>query len=267
MTKREKLWRGVWRGRGWGFFAFSSGSSAIPRARVAGRISSFPALVPTTGNPFPERSVPGPGWFYEMGDSREGEGGPDRVPLAHHEVRRSEGGIPVRAAREGRRSREARERGPVRQSGSRADALQGERGGAREFRFNHQEIQAQRPRAPRSRGDRSHGGRGERGEAAPGGRGARGGRPRLPNNRQGRPGQHAAPVPAVRRPLRVLQVAGGTGRDSRTREVRGPTARAPPNPDRQSGDPGPRVRLRVFSPRPLPETPPRRRSGPGFLPW
>src|SRR2546426_5909774 len=93
MTKREKLWRGVWRGRGWGFFAFSSGSSAIPRARVAGRISSFPALVPTTGNPFPERSVPGPGWFYEMGDSREGEGGPDRVPLAHHEVRRSKAGF------------------------------------------------------------------------------------------------------------------------------------------------------------------------------
>src|SRR3989441_7536042 len=186
MTKREKLWRGVWRGRGWGFFAFSSGSSAIPRAKVAGRISSFPALVPTTGNPFPERSVPGPGWFYAMGDSMGGEGGPDRVALAHHEVRRSEGAVPVRPAREGRRGREARERRPVRQPRGRADALQGERGGARELRRDHQEVQAQRPGAPRSRGDRPHSGRRESAEAPSGGRRARGVRSRVPVNREGR---------------------------------------------------------------------------------
>src|SRR2546425_7965593 len=113
MTKREKLWRGVWRGRGWGVFAFSSGSSAIPRARVARRISSFAAPIGMRGNPFPERRVRRPGGFHEVGDSREGEGGPDRVPLAHHEVRRSEGAVPVRAAGEGRRGREAGERGPV----------------------------------------------------------------------------------------------------------------------------------------------------------
>src|SRR3989442_8917505 len=140
MTNREKLWRGVWRGRGWGVFAFSSGASAIPRDRVGRRISSFPAPVARRRILFRSAAFRGPGWFHEMGDSREGEGGPDRVPLADHEVRRSKGGVPVRSAREGRRGRESRERGPVRQSRGRAGALQGEWGGARELRRDHQEV-------------------------------------------------------------------------------------------------------------------------------
>src|SRR5205823_14187828 len=49
----------------------------------------------------------------EMGNPREGEGRPDRVSLAHHEIRGSEVGVPVRAARKGLGRREGTERDTV----------------------------------------------------------------------------------------------------------------------------------------------------------
>src|SRR2546425_4730250 len=44
--------------------------------------------------------------FNEMGNPRESEGGPDRVPMARQEIRRSESGVPVRAAGKGLGPRE-----------------------------------------------------------------------------------------------------------------------------------------------------------------
>src|SRR5882672_4701517 len=55
--KRWKLWRGVGRGLGSGFATFSAASSAIPRDRVARRISSFPAFLGGTENPFPASAL------------------------------------------------------------------------------------------------------------------------------------------------------------------------------------------------------------------
>src|SRR5207249_11727043 len=63
--------------------------------------------------------------FDEMGNSRESEGGPDRVPLARDQIRGSEGGVPVRAPGKGPGRREGTGRNPVRQPRRRAVSLQG----------------------------------------------------------------------------------------------------------------------------------------------
>src|SRR2546422_10216888 len=54
--------------------------------------------------------------FNEMGNPRESEGGPDCVPVARQEIRRSESGRPVRAPGKGLGRREGTRRAPVRQS-------------------------------------------------------------------------------------------------------------------------------------------------------
>src|SRR5207245_3756808 len=51
--------------------------------------------------------------FDEVGNPREGEGGPDCVSLARQEICRSESGVPVRATRKGLGGREGTGRDPV----------------------------------------------------------------------------------------------------------------------------------------------------------
>src|SRR2546427_1478335 len=64
--------------------------------------------------------------FDEVGNPREGEGGPDCVSLARQEICRSESGVPVRATRKGLGGREGTGRDPVRQPWCRTIPLQGE---------------------------------------------------------------------------------------------------------------------------------------------
>src|SRR5713226_7164836 len=64
--------------------------------------------------------------FDEMGNPREGEGGPDCVPLARQEIRRPESGVLVRATGKGLGGREGTRRDPVRQPRRRTIPLQGE---------------------------------------------------------------------------------------------------------------------------------------------
>src|SRR5207249_3658979 len=66
----------------------------------------------------------------EVDHEGEGEGGPDRMPVAHPAVRGPEGGVPVRAARAGARAREGGERDPVRHARRGAPSLRGGRGRA-----------------------------------------------------------------------------------------------------------------------------------------
>src|SRR5437879_12883532 len=61
--------------------------------------------------------------FNEMGNPRESEGGPDCVPVARQEIRRSESGVPVRAAGKRLGSREGTGRDPVRPPWRRAVSL------------------------------------------------------------------------------------------------------------------------------------------------
>src|SRR2546428_155182 len=145
--------------------------------------------------------------FDEMGNPREGEGGPDCVSLARQEIRRSESGVPVRATGKGLGGREGAGRDPVRQPGRRAIPLQGEWRRAVQLRCDHQEVQAHGPGAPRHGRNRAHGRCGPA-NAACRGSGARGDGPRVPDECERRFREHATPVPRVRRALLVLQTQG-----------------------------------------------------------
>src|SRR2546427_10711802 len=66
------------------------------------------------------------GDFDEMGNPREGEGGPDCVSLARQEIRRSESGVPGRATGKGLGGSEVAGGDPIRQPRCRTIPLQGE---------------------------------------------------------------------------------------------------------------------------------------------
>src|SRR6058998_3380735 len=134
--------------------------------------------------------------FNEMGNPRESEGGPDCVPVARQEIRRSESGVPVRAARKGLGRREGTGRDPVRQPWRRAVPLQGGWRRAVQLRCDYQDVQAHGPSVARHGRNRAHRGCGPA-SAACRRRGARGDGPRVPDERKRRFREHAAPVPRV----------------------------------------------------------------------
>src|SRR2546428_349261 len=141
--------------------------------------------------------------FDEVGNPREGEGGPDCASLARQEICRSESGVPVRATRKGLGGREGTGRDPVRQPWCRTIPLQGEWRRALQLRCDHQDVQAHGPSVAGHGRNRAHGGCRPPG-AATRRCGSRGDGPRVQDERERRFREHATPVPRVRRALHVL---------------------------------------------------------------